>query len=314
MPADQTTKTVYYLRARRDDQPFDLQSIAKRARRKKNNCAATEIELGGGDVVRIQHFSTSNGRTLLHLTRYVPGVQASTLQPKATTAEDDEGAQPPPRGKEFKDGDCFLLLKEHHVLYCGHGISKSKASLYLSQLFREAELHDESSGFDLVPASNLDKLQLIQDHGVKSIQLAVGAFDLSLPKARRTSWIAKSLGTLGDELGALISKDQSLTKQKALEDLIVNVEVKLDGNTRAIQSSQDFIEDLAKTVLDDDTETPVSEFTIVTQKNERITSGEIRLQTGVKVATKDNSVSHTSVWGEMGTYFDQITQGNLLEQ
>ncbi len=314
MTADQTTKTIYYLRARRDDQPFDLQSIAKRARRKRTTCAATEMELGGGDVVRIQHFSTANGRTLLHLTRYVPGVQASTLQPKATTAEDDEGAQPPPRGKEFKDGDCFLFLKDHHVLYCGHGISKSKATLYLSQLFREAELHDESSGFDLVPASDLDKLQLIQDHGVKSIQLAVGAFDLSLPKARRTSWIAKSLGTLGDELGALVSKDQSLTKQKALEDLIVNVEVKLDGNTRAIQNSRDFIEDLAETVLDHDTETPVSEFTIVTQKNERITSGEVRLQTGVKVETKDNSVSHTSVWGAMGTYFDQIAQGNLLEQ
>lgn len=132
MPADQTTKTVYYLRARRDDQPFDLQSIAKKARKKKSTCDATEIELGGGDVVRIQHFSNSNGRTLMHLTRYVPGVQASTLQPKATTAEDDEGAQPPPKGKEFKDGDCFLFLKDHHVLYCGHGISKSKASLYLS--------------------------------------------------------------------------------------------------------------------------------------------------------------------------------------
>ncbi|MCC3256148.1 hypothetical protein [Xanthomonas campestris] len=186
--------------------------------------------------------------------------------------------------------------------------------MYLSQLFREAKLHDESNGFELVPASNLDKLQLIQDHGVRSIQLAVSAFEMSLPKTRRTGWIAKSLGTLGDELGALISKDQSLTKQKALEDLIVNIEVKLDGNTRAIQSSQDFIEDLAETVLDDNTETPVSEFTIVTQKNERITSGEIRLQTGVKVTTSDNSVSHTSVWDEMGTYFDQITQGNLLEQ
>ncbi|MCC3255909.1 hypothetical protein [Xanthomonas campestris] len=119
MPADKTTKTVYYLRARLGDQPFDLQAIAKRARVKKSTCDATEIELGGGDVVRIQHFSNANGRTLMHLTRYVPGVQASTLQPKATTPEDDEGAQPPPRGKEFKDGDCFLLLKAHHVLYCG---------------------------------------------------------------------------------------------------------------------------------------------------------------------------------------------------
>ncbi len=122
------------------------------------------------------------------------------------------------------------------------------------------------------------------------------------------------MGALGDELGALIGKDQSLIEQKALEDLIVTVEVKLDGNTRAIQSSQDFIEDLAETVLDDDIEMPVSDFTIVTQKNERISSGEIRLQTSLKVETKDNSVSHTSAWVEMGMYFDQITQGDLLEK
>lgn len=313
MTGDKTTKTLHYLRVRRDGQPFDLQSEIKKARKKKSNCAATEVELGGGDVVRIQHYTTASGRLLLHLTRYVPGVQASTLQPKATTPEDDEGAQPPPKGKEFKDGDCFLLVKQHHVLYCGHGISKSKASLYLSQLFREADLYDESSGFELVPASDLDKLKLIQDHGVKSIHLAVAAFEMSLPKKHRSNWMEKSLGTIGDELKALLSKDQSLTKQKALEDLIVNVEVKLDGNTRAIQSSQDFIEELAETVLDDN-DLPVSEFTILTQKNERITSGEIRLQTGVKVETKDNSVSHTSVWGEMGIYFDQISQGNLLEQ
>ena len=313
MSKSMTSKTLYYLRARRDGELFDLQSITKTARRKKSNCADSEITLGGGDVVRIQHYSTLGGRTRLHLSRYIPGVQASTLQPKTTSAEDDEGTQPPPNGKEFKDGDCFLLINNHDVLYCGHGISKSKATLYLTQLFRAADLHDESSGFELVPASNIDKLQLIQDHGVRSIQLAVGAFDLSLPKARRTNWIAKTFGSLGDELSALMSKEQSATQQKALEDLIVNVEVRLDGNTRAIQSSQDFIGDLAETVLDD-SDSPVSEFTIITQQNERITSGEIRLQTSVKVEAKDNSVSHISVWDEMGIYFDQIEQGNLLEQ
>lgn len=313
MASDKTTKTLYYLRARRDGNPFDLQALMTRARRRKNNCGATEIELGGGDVVRVQHYSAAGGRLRLHLSRYVPGVSASTLQPKATSAEDDEGTQAPPRGKEFKEGDCFLLIKDHHVLYCGHGISKEKAALYLSQLFRAANLHDESSGFDLVPASNLDKLKLIQEHGVKSIQLAVSAFDLSLPETRRKNWISKSFGKLGDELSALVSRDQAIAEQKALEDLIVNVEVRLDGNTRAVQDSQDFIEDLAETVLEDD-DTPISDFLIVTQDGERITSGAIRLQTKVSVETKDNSVGHNSVWAELGTYFDQIAQGNLLEQ
>lgn len=313
MASDRTTKTLYYLRARRDGVPFDLQAIVTKARARKRNCGATEVELGGGDVVRIQHYSAAGGRIRLHLSRYVPGVSASTLQPKSTSAEDDEGTQAPPRGKEFKEGDCFLLIKDHHVLYCGHGISKQKAALYLSQLFRVANLYEESSGFDLAPASNLDKLKLIQEHGVRSIQLQVGAFDLSLPKARRKNWMSKSFGELGDEWSALIGKDQSIAEQKALEDLIVNVEVRLDGNTRAVQGSQDFIEDLAETVLEDEN-APISDFLIITQSNEHITPGSIRLQTKATVETKDNSVNHNSVWAELGIYFDEIAEGKLLEQ
>lgn len=313
MASEQATKTVYYFRARRDDKPFDLQKIIGKARKKKKYVGDSEVELGGGDVVRIQHYKAASGHVLLHLARYVPGVVASTLLPKATSEEDDEGSQAAPRGKEFKDGDCFLLVKGFHILYCGHGISHQKAALYLSQLFRAAKLHDESSGFDLTPASNLDKLKLLQDHGVRAVQLTTNAFDMSLPKTKRNKWISKSLGSMGDELKALVKKDQNTIEQKALEDLLVDVEVRLDGNTRAAQSAQDFIEELAESVLDD-SEAPISEFVIVTQKNERITSSQIRLQSSIKVDKKDNSVSHNSVWSELSGYLDVITEGNLLEQ
>lgn len=311
--SEQLSKSIYYLRARRDAKPFNLQAIVAKARNKKKTVGDSEIELGGGDVVRIQHYKASSGQVLLHLARYVPGVAAATLQPKAAVAEDDEGSQSAPKGKEFKEGDCFLLVKGANVLYCSHGISLPKASLYLLQLFRESGYYDDASGFDLTPATNLDKLRLVQEHGVRAVQLQTNAFDMSLPKAKRTTWAGKTLGRIGDELTALVKKDQLSVEQKALEDLLVNIELKLDGNTRAVQSSQDFIEDLAELVLDDD-EAPVSDFVIITQRNEKITSGSIRLQTSVKVDRKENSVSHISVWSELNSYLDVIAAGNLLEQ
>lgn len=310
--AGDTNKTVYYFRARRDGKPFDLQSVIAKARKRKKTVGDSEVELGGGDVVRIQHFKPGT-HILLHLARYVPGVVASTLLPNAAAEEDDEGSQAAPKGKEFKDGDCFLLVKNFHVLYCGHGISYQKASLYLTQLFRAAKLHDESSGFDLAPASNLDKLKLMQEHGVRSVELATNAFAMSLPKAKRDKWIAKTFGSLGDELKALVMKDQSAVEQAALEDLLVNIEVRLDGNTRASQGSQKFIEELAETVLED-ADAPISEFVIVTQNNERITPSEIRLQSTAKVEKKDNSLSHNSVWSALEGYLTTISAGNLLEK
>ncbi len=313
MATEQTTKAAYYFRARRNEAPFDLQAMLVRARRSKKTVGASEVELGGGDVVRIQHYKANSGQILLHLARYVPGVVASTLSPKAAAEEDDEGSQPAPKGKEFKDGDCFLLVKDFHVLYCGHGISLPKASLYLSKLFNQANLHNDSSGFDLTPASNLNKLNLIREHGVRSVQLATNAFDMSLPEEKRKKWASKTLGFIGDELKALVKKDKSTIEQKALEDLLVNVEVRLDGNTRAVASAQKFIEELAEGVLGEK-DAPISEFVIVTQENERITSCAIRLQTAINVERKDNSVSHNSAWSQLSGYFDEITTGNLLEQ
>jgi len=98
-----------------------------------------------------------------------------------------------------------------------------------------------------------------------------------------------------------------------LEDLIVNVEIKLDGNTQAVQGAQDLIEQLAETVFDGD-ELPIGSFSVVTRKNERITADQIRLQTAAKVARHNNSVSHNSVWDAMGHYFDELSQGDLLER
>lgn len=123
----------------------------------------------------------------------------------------------------------------------------------------------------------------------------------------------QTLGLIGDELKALVKKDKSTIEQRALEDLLVNVEVRLDGNTRAVAGAQKFIEELAEGVLGEKDDS-ISEFVIITQKSERITSHDIRLQTSINVERKDNSFSHSSAWSQLSGYLDEITAGNLLEQ
>jgi len=313
MSRDAIMKTIRYFRAVRDGSPFDLQSVVKRAKRMKPDCADNEIVLGGGDVVRIQHYRAAGGVARLHLARYVPGEQAATLRPKVAAPEDDEGAQPPPINREFKDGDGFLLIRGCHVLYCAHGILPGKASLYLAQLFRATDLHDQASGFELVPASHLDKLQLIHDHGVKSIQLSASAFEASLPTTRRgTGWVSKAFAVLGGELAGIGEREALWGEQKSLEDLIVNVEVKLKGNTQAVQGAQDLIETLAESILGED-DLPMNGFSIVTRENERITAEQICLQTVAKVTKQDNSVSHNSAWEAMEHYYAHLSQAHLLE-
>lgn len=306
-------KTAYYYRARRDAKPFDLQAIMGAVRKLKPTVADSEITFGGGEILRIQSYRVSNGCTFIQLVKYEPGVAAATLLPNATTEEGDEVAQLAPRGREFKDGDCFLLLKQHHVLFCAHGISLPKASVYLGLLFRDAGLEKKTTGFDLTPASNIDKLELIQQHGVKSLLLTTSAYQLSLPKAQRNKWVSKVLGKLGDELGALIEKDDTPADQKALEDLQVNLEISLDGNTRAAQDSQAFIKQLAEGVMDE-SDTSIGEFVILTQKNEKVTASDIRLQAPIKVEKQNNSIAPAAVRRELERYLSMLEENSFLEQ
>ncbi|GAA4951664.1 hypothetical protein [Halioxenophilus aromaticivorans] len=309
-----TTKKVYYLRARANQQPKNLQTLVETARSNKPTVADTEVTFGGGDIVRIQHYRQNSGHGVyLHLTRYVPGEKAPTLQPKAVAAEDNEGTQPAPTGKEFKDGDCYLLIQQHHVLFCSHGIHVAKAIQYLAMLFKKCDMDQSGREFDVSPVSNLDKVKLLQEHGVRSILLSTNAFDISLPEAERGSWISRTFGKLSDEFNALMEKDDSIADQKIKEDLLVNVELRLNGNTRAAQDTQDFIEDVAESVLSD-TDSPISEFAIVTQSGETVKPGSIRLQKGFRVPVIDGALSHISIWDSMESYYTELRQGNILEQ
>lgn len=308
-----TRKTAYYFRAINRKIAVDLQSLLKKTRQVFGNVAASEITLGAEEVIRIQHYRDNDVGVFLHLVRYLPGEKASTLLPKSIKAEDDEGSHSPPTGTEYKDGDSFLLVKNHNVIFCSHGISVEKSRLYLAILFEAAKLNKEQRTFDLAPASNIDKLNLLRKNGVKSIELGTNAYDISLHQNANQSLLAKVFGKVADELKALLEKDDNPAEQKVLEDLLVNVELRLDGNTRAAQVTQDFIEQVAESVLEEK-DNPISEFTIITQTNDRITSDKIRLQDSFLVPKEDGSVSHTGIWDGLEKYLTTITQGNLVEQ
>ena len=107
----------------------------------------------------------------------------------------------------------------------------------------------------------------MRDHGVSAIQLSSNVFDISLPKQKRNNWISGTLGGFSDEFSVMLEKDEAAAELKIMEDLLVNVEVKLDGNTRAAADTQSFIEQVAENVLGDE-EAPIDQFAIITQSGE----------------------------------------------
>ncbi len=265
-------------------------------------------------IIRIQHRRVGGASKplLLHLVRYVPGEKAATLDPEPEGTEDDGGEQRPPRGKEFKAGECFLLVKNADVLFCAGGITSTAARVYARNLFTSCGIDKELCDFDLRPAADLDRLAIIRKRGVSSIQLGSVAFEASrylLPE--RASFGRSVLKSVSDQVQALVAKDDTVLEQRVMEDLIVNVELKLQGNSQADIEAQRSIDDMAVHMLRHEEST--RGFVIVTRDGNRLTDLAVKLHKRIKVLANNNSLDHESVWLEMRGYFDELRESKLLE-
>lgn len=308
------SKTLHYLRSVHDEQPRLIEASIRVMLRRRRVCKDTELDLGDQSIIRVQHRqSAAAGKpVLLHLVRYVPGEKAATIDPDPDGAEDPGDVQLPPKGKEFKAGECFLLVRGADVLFCASGISQAATRLYLGKLFNEVGVEPDLCQFDLRPAADLDRLAIIRERGVSSIQLGSVAYEASrklLPK--NDSLSRRMLKSVSDQVSALVARDDTVLEQRVMEDLIVNVELKLQGNTFADIEAQRSIDQVAIALLADDHDN--QGFTIVTRDGNRLSDLSVRLHKRVKVASSNNSVEHPSVWNALSAYYEELAEGKLLE-
>lgn len=308
------SKTLHYLRSVYAEQPQNIEASIRVMLRRRRVCKDTEIDPGDLSIMRVQHrqASTSRKPVLLHLVRYVPGEKAATIDPDPEGPEDNGDAERPPKGKEFKAGECFMLVKDADVLFCANGITQAAARSYLSRLFSECGIEPDLRTFDLLPAADLDRLAIIRERGVSSIQLGSVAYEASrklLPKNQ--SMGRRMLKSVSDQVSALVARDDTVLEQRVMEDLVVNVELKLQGNSYADIEAQRSIDQMAIALLAEDHDN--QGFTIVTRDGNRLTDLSVRLHKRVKVASSSNSVEHGSVWNALADYYGELSEGKLLE-
>lgn len=246
MPKKKTThKSAYYLRAIRDAADFDLQKVMVKARNKLTTIGESEMTMGD-EVLRLQRFKVDENQILVHVIRYVPKERAATVRPKSVKVEEVEGTHPPPQGREYKAGDAFLLVRGHRVVFCGHHLTLPAVVRYLARWFKAADLEKVSTGFDVVPVANIDRLKLIREDGVRSIDISAYADAVAVPEHKFKSQILNRLKPIGELISATLKVDKSEAEEKALEDLVVGLRLNLDGNTSASPSAQRAMQELAE--------------------------------------------------------------------
>ena len=104
----------------------------------------------------------------------VPGEAASTLPTGNLDVNTVEmNTTQAPQGHDFSDGDLICLVHDNQIFTCTSSIRDNTLTPYLRALFEKAELPPLASQVIITKPGNLDKMRLIRDGGVKSIDLSV---------------------------------------------------------------------------------------------------------------------------------------------
>ncbi|MFU2059267.1 hypothetical protein ACLSZY_06760 [Avibacterium volantium] len=235
----------------------------------------------------------------------------------ACTEEFDDGKeQTAPSQREFINGEAYLLFKDHHVIFCSHGLTLITVQNYLNNF-----LHNENTddSFEFCNVANIDKLQLLNRNGVKAFKFSASMYAITQNELNRKANAAarsrisllfnKFIQNAKDEF----SKDLTEEEQKILQELQVDVSVRLIGNSRASLEAQKFVKTEAKEMLADEELPPEVEF--VTGNNEKIKSSEIQLHKTITVQklNNSNSLQHEDAWLSLSDYFDELKRQKFTE-
>lgn len=304
-----TQKVAYYMRAIHDNHSYDLQNHLDAVLNALPKPQDTEVTFGNKKTIRIQNRTKRSDFLLLHLGGCVKGQLATTMNQVVTQSQDTEGATSAPRGTEFKEGAAFLLIKDCHVLVCcSREIRWQRVDDYLSQLLQKGGLTREQSKFNLQKNLNTAPLEVLKREGARSLLIDRNVQSLLLSNPKEEHGFMQSVTRF---LETYFKEEPNYKEMRQLEDLQVRVEFRLDGNTRACEHSQNFIDALSLSELADG---ELEEgMTLITKKNHVVRLKDVTLHKPISVMTRENTICHNSAWERLSAYWKELKRDNITD-
>lgn len=243
----------------------------------------------------------------MHIAADTPGDQASTL-PQAAEANLEHGVDttPPPKGSEYMDGDVIVFVKGNDLCICATSLREGTITAYCDELFRKAKLGDDATMFDLQNVANVDKLKMIEEQGVKEIDLTATLDEASIKYMNRKTAIGGGLGVLGKHLNAVLRKD----KPAAGDNIRVGIVLKTDGRMKkgkALGTKR--LKAAAKELVEGD-----DGYVIVTGTNQRISSDEIFVRERVEIERHGKSVKRDKACEALRVFHKKLVKTGVAAQ
>ncbi|CAA0111679.1 Uncharacterised protein [BD1-7 clade bacterium] len=280
-----------------------------------------DTEIKGAD-----HQSDENG-LFLQITKSVPGQPTSTIDRSPEKNKSAVDAFDAPDGKDYLEGEIFVLVKGNDVILCPSGARESAVDTYFTKVLEKMDLDHYAVQLRLTKVANADRIKLIQSVGVKEIRLNSSLYQASMMQMDSESVkVESTLAAVASQVKRIFAQDPSLRDIGALENLDVNLSIRYDGKTGCLKSSKsnpDFgvsgkkrLNDTAINLITevDKNDYDGDGFTIVANNDVEIKSTEMRVSDSKKIASLGRSISKVDAWDKLRIYYTELKGSGVLSQ
>lgn len=305
-------KTLEYRRARFIGSASpNLEQLTRRAWEQFETHVERAVAGGNHATVAGMRGRDANGLGfLVHGARFNDGQGVGTIS-MVPAAEMVLGQHPPNENENFVNSDFLALIRDNHVICLNCGRNGGGLRSYLSALFKKAGMSAETQQFELVRVGNPKSLTIINNVGVKSIDLKVDISEAAavqvIDGAGGGMW-RNAVKHIGEAFRGLTAADADLQKLRKAEQGTVTVSINVKKGD--LSTARDGLDHLAGEFVDDD---EADGYVIHLRDNTKITPNEVSVQKAVRLEAYANSVSVSEAWEAMRTYMEELDENGQLE-
>lgn len=310
-------KKFYYRRAAWGNvrKHATLEKLLRDAHQAQDTVGKRTFKLGSGGEIKCANYSDKDdGILLFQIAAYVPGQPTSTVAKSARAKASKIDAEAAPDGKDYLDGDVFILVKSNNVIVCPSGVRESVADTYFRKILNKSGVGTET--FSLEKIAKASKAKMIHDEGVKEIRLGASLYEASVDDFDADKPSVLSIRRyLAEQLERVFADDPELSEIKEKENLNIQITVRFDGKEARKHQKEKGFGSLGKERLMKASEKLLSEseddeggFVIITGANNEISSGDIRVSDTFRVSTLGKSLSRADAWDKLEQYAVQLEQ------
>lgn len=178
--------------------------------------------------------------------------------------------------------------------------------------------------FEMLKVAKADKIKVIQNEGVRSIDLNSSLYSASVDRlTKQQSEISNFMSKVAKDFKAILAKDN--TNEELNEHINLNMKLlfSFDGATAYKNRNKvvDFglegkqhLKQAATTVLNGVSEDDELGFSIITNGDTKISPSDIEVSSAVDINKQGKTINKTDAWKKLRTYYNELKEKGVLNQ